>query len=349
MLRYMLVIGSAILVACVVFAQDAPLEGDAPMQPPSDQEDSLPETAVHEIFESLPAGAAARIVRVGKTLRVLEAETIRSAHVVAGDALLEGTVLGNLTVVNGSVSLGAQASIEGDLILVMADGVYDPSQVGGEVRQIRSGALMSGLLSLLTGPPRRESEPSSQTIHVLTGYRVSWGNVWLLWKIATFGLVLVVHLFFVGILPTNIESMTHGFATRPLGSAFLGIGVVLILIPVVLLCLFSPLGILILLSVAMVLVSLAVFGKTAILLALGNAILQRRHANSSAIFVGYVIYSLATSLPFLGLPIFLIINFLSVGLCIRSHLGVSPAKVQGTRRQTSREVRKGWDSPVRGS
>ncbi len=354
MLKYMLIAGTLIAGTLIVgslvaSAQGQPVEtGEIQLQ--QDPEMALPsEQPFYEVYEPVPAEGKARIVRVGKTLSLSEEESIGSAIVIVGDVLLNGTVYQDLMVIQGSVRLGPQALVEGDLILLMAEAEFQAKQVKGEVRQIQSGPIMSGMLSLLMGPPRRESDPGSLLIHTLTGYRVSWGNIWLFWKITVFLLILLVHIFLVSIFSTSIEYMADGMISRPLGGVLIGLGVALILVPVAGLSLFSLLGLPIMLAMSMILVILAIYGKTAIILAIGNAILQQERASILAVLLGYFIYSLTTSLPYVGLPMFLLVNFLSMGLCLRTQFGMHPVDSRKQRRQSNYEVRSGWDSPVRGS
>ena len=86
------------------------------------------------------------------------------------------------------------------------------------------------------------------------------------------------------------------------------------------------------LLVSVLLVPLAVFGKTVIFLTLGSTIFSGRLRPLGVIF-SYILYFMATALPHIDWVTFLLINAIGIGLCVLS--GISTMRPKDPRQNIS--------------
>ena len=126
--------------------------------------------------------------------------------------------------------------------------------------------------------------------------------------------------------------MGEMLAHRPIRSVLFGV-LMLPVIPLILtLLVLSIIGLPFMLLALALLVPLAIFGKTAIFVTLGGTLFSGRLKPLGIIFC-YILYFMATALPYIDWVTFLLINAISIGLCVLS--GISAMLPQDPRQNIS--------------
>ena len=85
---------------------------------------------------------------------------------------------------------------------------------------------------------------------------------------------------------------------------------------------FSIVGIPCLFLVLGVLFGMAIYGKTAFFLLIGGTLLAGRLKPLAVIF-GYILYFMATSVPYIDWVTFLVVNSIAVGICFARRRGTT--------------------------
>ena len=141
-----------------------------------------------------------------------------------------------------------------------------------------------------------------------------------------------MYLLVFAVFPKPINAVSGLLARRPIGSVLFGI-LMLPVIPLILMFLtVSIVGVPFMFLVLAVLVPLAVCGKTAIFLTLGSTLFSGRLKLLGVIF-GYILYFMATTLPYIDWVTFLVVNAISIGLCLLS--GISKMLPEDPRKNIS--------------
>ncbi|MDE0506227.1 MAG: hypothetical protein OXI86_19295, partial [Candidatus Poribacteria bacterium] len=140
------------------------------------------------------------------------------------------------------------------------------------------------------------------------------------WGVLVFLALTLVHIAVYAVFPQRMNTMAHVISHRPLGTTMLGL-VVLITAPCLIAVLvLSIIGIPFVLLFISLLLPIAIYGKTAIFLSMGQTIFSNQ-PKVVAVIAGYWIYFMATSIPHVGLPMFLAANTIAVGICLRTVFG----------------------------
>lgn len=254
-----------------------------------------------------------RIFKIINDYQLAEDEILTTLVIIAADAKLQGRVTGNALVIGGDVQLSPEAEVNGALHII-----------GGQI-----AGNTQGITHLQIG---NDWQMVPAAVHLIMYPHTFWGiskqaNFRL--TLVKFGIFLLMYLLIAAVLSKPINEISALFARRPLGSIFFGI-LMLVMIPLLLTLLtLSIIGVPFMLLFLSLLVPLAICGKTAIFLTLGSTLFSGRWRPFAVIF-GYLLYFMATSLPYIDWAAFLIVNSIAIGLCLLS--GIRMIRSQEPRR-----------------
>ena len=308
-------------------SQATPHTQDEQDNPTQSEESSTPRKATL----STDPEDVSQIVQIGGRVNIETTETVNDIILLAGDAKIQGRVKGYIFVCAGNVEIIQGAQVEGKVTVVLGEiigkeSLQNNTEHGPDAYQEINGfKLVAAATSLMMeGMPKEV-----------------WGNrqyAWFGWELMTFVTLTIIHLLLVLIFPQQIDNMASTISHRPIGSTFLGL-IVLIIVPYLsILLILSIAGIPFALLLGAILLPIAIYGKTAIFLSIGNTIFPQQ-SNAIGVIVGYWIYRMATVIPYLSIPTFIIASTIGIGISLRSVLGhkpIQPAKSQPREYSTSR-------------
>ena len=257
-----------------------------------------------------------RILKVVNDYKLAADETLKSLIMIAGDVRLEGNVTENVVVLGGNVELAPSAEVNGTLHLI-------GGAVTGNTEKVEN-LQVSNRWQMIPAAVKLVMHP------------------WTLWKISKeidlrlmiikFVLLLFMYLLVVAILPRPINAVSELLTHRPVGSILFS-ALMLVVIPLILALLtLSIIGVPFMLLGLSLLLPLAICGKAAIFLTLGGTLFSGRLKPLAVIF-GYILYFMATALPYIDWVTFLVVNTLGIGICLLR--GISMMRPQNRRRNTS--------------
>ena len=257
-----------------------------------------------------------RIFKVANDYELASDEVLTTLVMIAGNARLQGSVTGNVLVLGGNVELVPGAQVNGTLHLI-----------GGQVT-----GNMEGITDLQVSN-RWQMVPAAVKLvmhpHAFwhTSQETSWQST-----LIKFGLFLIMYLLVVTIFPRPVNAVSTLLTSQPMRSILFSI-LMLVIIPLIFALLtFSIVGVPFMLLGLSALLPLAICGKAAIFLTLGNTLFSGRLKPLAVIF-GYLLYFMATALPYIDWITFLIINTIGIGVCFLS--GLNMMRSQDTRRNIS--------------
>ena len=253
-----------------------------------------------------------RIVRIGDYVQAGLTESVDGIILVAGDATIQGRVAGDILVLKGNVHIREGAQIEGRVTTVMGEitgqeNLIDPARRDGDFYTEINGwrLIPAGISVMMEGIPE-----------------TAWGSrrVWFGWELMTFMTLTLVHIALVATFPQHMGAMAHTISHRPVGSTVLGL-IVMAAIPYLsMLLIISIVGIPVMLLFSALLLAMAIYGKTAIFLSIGNTIFPQQ-SSVVATVVGYWIYRMAMVIPHINFITFTIAAVIGIGLCTRTLFG----------------------------
>ncbi len=259
---------------------------------------------------------ARRIFKIINDYELVGDEVLTTLVIIAADARLQGRVTGNALVIGGTVQLSPEAKVNGTLHII-----------GGQITGNTQG------VANLQVSNDWQMVPSA--VKIVMHPHAFWGiskqaNFRLI--LIKFGFLLLMYLLIAAVLSKPINEVSALFARRPLGSILFGI-LMLVMIPFFFTVLtVSIIGVPFMLLSLSLLVPLAICGKAAIFLTLGSTLFSGRWRPLAVIF-GYILYFMATSLPYIDWVAFLIVNSIAIGLCLLS--GISMIRSREPRRNIS--------------
>ncbi len=265
-----------------------------------------------------------RVLRIANDYELTADETITTLIMIGGNARLQGAVTGNMLVLGGDVVLTNGSRVDGTLEVI-----------GGQVSGNIDGAANIRVSN------RWEMVPAAVKIamHPYIFSRTIDRDWNLRSTLLKSGLSLLMYLLIALLFLKPINAMSNLLARRPIGSILFG-GLMLPTIPLLLTLLtLSIIGVPFMLLVLALLVPLAVFGKTAIFLTLGSTIFSGRLRPLGIVF-SYILYFMATALPYIDWVTFLLVNAMSIGLCLLS--SISRMFQQNPHRNISSIPGSGW-------
>ena len=270
--------------------------------------------------------ATRRLFRIINDYQLAEGEGLTTLVLIAADARLQGQVTGNVLVIGGDVQLSPEAQVKGTLHIIGGQIIGNTQGVANV--QVSNEWQLVPAAAYLVMHPHRFWGISKQANFRLTLIKV--------------GFSLLMYLLIAAVLSKPINEISELFARRPIGSILFGI-LMLVMIPFVLAVLtLSIIGVPFMLLSLSLLVPFAICGKAAIFLTLGSTLFSG-HWRPLAVIFGYLLYFMATALPYIDWVAFLFINSIAIGLCLLS--GIRRIRSQESRRNISPLPGSEWGSP----
>ena len=266
-----------------------------------------------------------RIFKVVNDYELAPDEVLTTLVIIAGNVKLLGSITGNALVLGGNVELASGAQVNGTLHLI-------GGQVTGNMEGI-ADLQVSNRWQMVPAAVRLIMHP-----HALwnTNKETSWQLT-----LVKFGLFLIMYLLVVTIFPRPVNAVSTLLTNRPIGSILFSILMLVVIPMIIALLTFSIVGVPFMLLGLSALLPLAICGKAAIFLALGSTLFSGRLKPLAVIF-GYLLYFMATALPYIDWITFLIINTIGIGICFLS--GINLMRSQDTRRNISAFPGNEWGS-----
>ena len=291
-----------VLIAQAVTAQNLEAETSEVSTKQSDVVDS--ENAEETTGDGLAQSEKTRrIFKIINDYQLAEDEVLTTLVIIAADAKLQGRVAGNALVIGGDVQLSPEAQVNGTLYII-----------GGQI-----AGNTQGVTNLQVS---NDWQMVPAAVHLVMSSHAFWGSFTnLRLTLVKFGISLLMYLLIAAVLSKPINEVSALFARRPIGSILFGI-LMLIMIPLLLTLLtLSIIGVPFMLLILSLLVPLAICGKAAIFLTLGSTLFSGRWRPLAVIF-GYILYFMATSLPYIDWVAFLLVNNIAIGLCLLSSISM---------------------------
>ena len=265
-----------------------------------------------------------RITQIGGRVNITATEVVNDIILIAGDAKIQGRVKGYVFVFGGNVKIEQGAQVAGKVTVVLGaisgkEGLRNNPQLETDAYEEING------LKLATAAASLMMEGIPKEV---------WGDrqyAWFGWELMTFITLTLIHLLLVLIFPQQINNMASTISHRPIGSTLLGL-IVLIIVPYLsILLILSIAGIPFAMLLSAILLPIAIYGKTAIFLSIGGTILPHQ-SNVVAVVVGYWIYRMATVVPYLSIPTFIIASTIGIGVSLRTLFGQRPTRPANSQR-----------------
>ncbi len=257
-----------------------------------------------------------RIFKVVNDYELAVDEVLTSLVMIAGNARLEGRVTGNVLVLGGNVELASSAQVNGTLHLI-------GGEVTGNIEKVENLQVSN----------RWQMIPAA--VELVMHPRSLWETrkeMDLRLMLVKFVLCLLMYLLVVTIFPRPINAVSEMLTYQPVQSILFS-ALMLVVIPLIFALLtLAIIGVPFMLLGLSVLLPLAICGKAAIFLTLGGTLFSGRLKPLAVIF-GYILYFMATALPYIDWVTFLVVNTLGIGICLLS--GISRMRPPDRRRNTS--------------
>jgi hypothetical protein len=261
--------------------------------------------------------------RIGSSIDLNEGSISRHILSFSSDVNVSGNVRGDILSLFGDVTLTETAKVDGKVVVVGGTLKSHPeAKITEDVLRLSTLDSLSGLVAFMSGVPRRY-----------------WGNIaWISWKSLLFIFMMILQIVLLAVFPRNVEAMARCSSIKLFGSAVLGLFVLLTIVPVSVVLVLSVVGIPLTFAIWSALIIAAIFGKVGLFVAISNSLFQSDKISAASVVIGYTIYRLLTFLPIVGKPIFILVNFLAVGVCIRTGFGVKQIYRRSNRPEVHRRT-----------
>lgn len=269
-------------------------------------------SVAQERFEFQDFGFSRRIVRVGQSYSLGEAESVREIHSGLADITIAGTVEydvvvvvgslhltntakvgGNVLVIGGTLMIDAGASVARDMIVaggnLDAPATFTP---GGEQVVIGTIAIARTLQGLVPWVTRG----------LLFG-RPIVPDLWWMWP--TLAVFLFVYLMVNALFSRHVGTVADTVSARPLSSFLLGLLMLVLMVPAIAILAATVVGILVVPFVLCGLVLAALVGKAGVMRATGRSVITEdedagRLRTFGSVLIGFALLTIAYMIPVLG-------------------------------------------------
>ncbi len=246
-----------------------------------------------------------QIVQIGGTFYLKPMEIVESLVLIGGNSTIRGQVQGNILVLKGNVEVLKGAEVLGSITTIFGKINGKEHLEKGLHREINGWRLVPASASLIMRP------------------QLAWGiekSEKFGWAVLAFIGLTLIHVLIFAIFPQQMDTMAGVISHRPVGSTLIGLVVLIVIPSLTAVLVLSIIGIPLVLLLFSILMPMAIYGKTAIFLSMGNTIFSHQPRIVSVV-AGYWIYFMATSIPRVDLVTFLVANTIGVGVCIRTMFG----------------------------
>ena len=265
-------------------------------------DDSDPDTQPSEIARSVDVNQ--QVVQIGGNYHLNPKEAVESLVVIGGNLTLRGKVSNDVLVLKGDVEVQEGAVVLGSVTTVLGK-IRGKQYLEGIHREVNGWKFIPASAWLIMRPQEAWG----------MGKSAKFG-----WGVLVFIALTLVHISVYAVFPQRMNTMAHVISHRPIGSTLLGLVVLIAAPSLITVLVLSIIGIPFVLLFVSILLPIAIYGKTAIFLSMGQTIFSHQ-PKVVAVIAGYWIYFMATSIPHVGLPMFLAANTIGVGICLRTVFG----------------------------
>jgi uncharacterized RDD family membrane protein YckC len=265
-----------------------------------------------ERFDFQDFGFNRRIVRVGQSYSLGEAESVREIHSGLADITIAGTVEYDVVVIVGSLHLTNTAKIGGNVLVI------------GGTLTIDSGASVARDMIVAGGnldAPATFTPGGEQVIvgtigiaHALRGL-VPWvtrgllfgrpivPDLWWMWPIIA--VFLFVYLMVHALFSRHVGTVADTVSARPLSSFLLGLLALILIVPAIAILAATVIGILVVPFVLCAILVAALIGKAGVMRATGRTVLAEdedvgRTRALVSVLIGFAVLTIAYMIPVLG-------------------------------------------------
>ena len=245
-----------------------------------------------------------QVVQIGGNYRLSPREAVESLVVIGGNLTLRGKVTNDVLVLKGDVEVQDGAEVLGSVTTVLGK-IRGKEYLEGIHREVNGWRFIPASAWLIMRPQEAWG----------MGKSAKFG-----WGVLTFIALTLVHITVYAVFPQRMNTMAHVISHRPIGSTLLGLIVLIVAPCLITVLVLSIIGIPFVVLFISILLPIAIYGKTAIFLSMGQTIFSNQ-PRVVAVVAGYWIYFMATSIPHVGLPMFLVANTIAVGICLRTVFG----------------------------
>ena len=248
--------------------------------------------------------ASQQVVQIGGNYHLSPREAVESLVVIGGNLTLRGKVTNDVLVLKGNVEVQDGAEVLGSVTTVLGK-IRGKEYLEGIHREVNGWKFIPASAWLIMRPQEAWG----------MGKSAKFG-----WGVLTFIALTLVHITVYAVFPQRMNAMAHIISHRPIGSTLLGLIVLIVAPCLITVLVLSIIGIPFVVLFISILLPIAIYGKTAIFLSMGQTIFSNQ-PKVVAVVAGYWIYFMATSIPHVGLPMFLVANTIAVGICLRTVFG----------------------------
>ncbi len=249
-------------------------------------------------------GVNQQVVQIGGNYHLSPKEAVESLVVIGGNLTLRGKVSNDVLVLKGDVEVQEGAVVLGSVTTVLGK-ISGKQYLEGIHREVNGWKFIPASAWLIMRPQEAWGMEKSA--------KFGWG-------VLVFIALTLVHIAVYAVFPQRMNTMANIISRRPIGSTLLGLAVLIAAPCLITVLVLSIIGIPFVLLFISILLPIAIYGKTAIFLSMGQTIFSHQ-PKVVAVIAGYWIYFMATSIPHVGLPMFLAANTIGVGICLRTVFG----------------------------
>ncbi len=268
-----------------------------------------------------PPLTAEDVSRAAGSLTVAQGETVKDAVAYGGAVMVNGHVLGNAIAYGDSVTLGPTAIVEKDVMAFGGDVIRAPgAQVRGKV--VTFGGTSSGTAIRLFKGNLEEHTQQVEATSVREEREIGGLPGFFLRFALMFGLGFLL----VMLAPQRMKNLESEIARAPWRSGFLGVALVVLLVPVTAALILSVIGI----PIAVAMWVLAVIGVTMGVSALAADVgmklpfFRRQKTQALVLAMGLLLLLGVSYIPFLGPLAVFLAGSLALGAAVRTRLGAPP-------------------------
>ena len=267
----------------------------------------------------------ASVVRIGADYTVRAGETVREVVLIAGSAIIEGDVEGDVVVVLGVATLASAARVGGDFVVVGGSATVAPGAV-----VTRDVVVVGGELDAPPGFAPGGEQVTVAPFGVLDGVVavVPWLNQGLLWGRpivpslpwvwVIVGVLFVVYLVVNVVFERPVRACTQVLAERPLTTGLAGLLVLLLIGPVFFVLVVSVLGAALVPFLLCALLIAGVLGRVGVARWMGTQVWSEdappsRLQATRSLVIGLALICLAYVVPVLGLVTWTMLGVFGLG------------------------------------
>ena len=250
-------------------------------------------------------------ISFGESLTIEEGEEVDKAVVIGGTLTVAGYVRKNAVAVGGDVILKPSAEIGGNAVSIGGKVNTQPGAVLEGNKVNISGDLGGIVGEIAEGMSDKEMFPGG----VFAIYTIA--------KLFKVALLLILTLLIATFAPARYVRIREYMIKSPGRSALAGVVIMIAILPITLMLLVTVIGIPLIPLLWLALVTLMIFGLTAILTWVGDKVPPRRNKKKplGSLAMGALLLLLTSAVPVLGAIVVIALSFFGAGAALLSKLG----------------------------